>query len=737
MADRSRNRSRDEWPPPDRRSARESRYRSPDPHHRTRESERGRTTTKYDYKEQHRYADGKITGYKIDNEYDHEQRDTRRDESKRDRYEPARGARDTYATVLMRDPGPQRHHHSTRGDGHRRDDYYAERAAPRRHYDEPRRQRDAPGHRRDAPDRQRDAPGHRRDAPHRQRDASHRRRDYHPDRPTRDKYRDRPPPPPAWSGGNNGDRDRERPATSWNQRDREADRRQQHWKTSRESDRRDPPRQQPSRHEGRDRDTPRSNDPDFALKVRVLNNIIKMAHHYHNVSAGKDIPATIKKTQQYLTNLIKPARPNTNTLEQIAENAKNWAHNTITLLREHYESAMRMELRVLNNFRIKEWKEPFEIAIKWAKKYFGRRMDQRTEEIAVDAITNGLESLQDKGPFEPGARSQISLNINDTLPYSSETLQAAARRAEEYEAIPDEEETLSSPEKKSPLEQRAKTRIFHPPSVLPFLSLQPTVRRKMTTRSASTPATSREQPEPEGDHLLEQSQDDLEVLLKLGAADTQREPTAETNSGSFTSFKVDKLHTAVQSRLTTSSNIVAQSKELRLPHRHPNSTNKTRDWVMRLESKWIIMGDSNVSRFPPHRIKDLQVDSFPGATFRNAEDILMNVGPTLEIEIVILSFGLNNRTQQNKTALKDLMRMFNMAKQSFPCSRILIPQINYDPALPHRERQCLDTLNEHIATLGDYLPKIPEIDFRTDPDQVHWTTEAASAIFNRWSTLLN
>lgn len=69
-------------------------------------------------------------------------------------------------------------------------------------------------------------------------------------------------------------------------------------------------------------------------------------------------------------------------------------------------------------------------------------------------------------------------------------------------------------------------------------------------------------------------------------------------------------------------------------------------WGLTMKIKWLIMGDSNVARFPPFQHSDLQVDSLPGATFRHAEAILEK---TTVSTTVGKSFGLNNSTQKKRT----------------------------------------------------------------------------------------
>lgn len=79
------------------------------------------------------------------------------------------------------------------------------------------------------------------------------------------------------------------------------------------------------------------------------------------------------------------------------------------------------------------------------------------------------------------------------------------------------------------------------------------------------------------------------------------------------------------------------------PTRHIRTNRKMEDWTLTATRKWVILGDSNVARLPPHSIPDLQVESYPGANFRHAEGILAKTKCNVVVEKVILSFGLNSR----------------------------------------------------------------------------------------------
>ena len=86
-------------------------------------------------------------------------------------------------------------------------------------------------------------------------------------------------------------------------------------------------------------DAPRSDDPDFALKNRLIFAAIKAAHHLDNASGPDPLPIIARLTAS-LTASIRPAVPNAATLAFLDGNARDWGHTTTILLRDHYRATV-------------------------------------------------------------------------------------------------------------------------------------------------------------------------------------------------------------------------------------------------------------------------------------------------------------------------------------------------------------------------------------------------------------
>lgn len=176
----------------------------------------------------------------------------------------------------------------------------------------------------------------------------------------------------------------------------------------------------------------------------------------------------------------------------------------------------------------------------------------------------------------------------------------------------------------------------------------------------------------------------------------------------------------------------------RRPTRHLNTANKLKNWSLCIRERNLIIGDSNVARFPPFQVQGLQVDSYPGATLRHAESLLRKATSTTELQQIILSFGLNNRNQKARsTTIKQLQGLLRVARSRFPSPRILVPVINYSATLPYKEQLNLQVLNTHIQKHCDAIQPLSNRDFRTERDGVHWTHSTATRMFSHWSKQLN
>ncbi|KAG7520839.1 hypothetical protein JOB18_036920 [Solea senegalensis] len=172
--------------------------------------------------------------------------------------------------------------------------------------------------------------------------------------------------------------------------------------------------------------------------------------------------------------------------------------------------------------------------------------------------------------------------------------------------------------------------------------------------------------------------------------------------------------------------------------RHISTLRKMKDWHITVRKKVLIVGDSNVCRFPPFLDQRLQVDSYPGANFRHAAALMSKAITITPPELIVLAFGVNHRSQRaHSTSVKQLQAALRATKLRFPLARVLVPAINFSPALPQHEKFSLLALNRHIQEHCDSIPPLPREKFSTESDQIHWSRETAAAMFDHWCGHLN
>ena len=172
------------------------------------------------------------------------------------------------------------------------------------------------------------------------------------------------------------------------------------------------------------------------------------------------------------------------------------------------------------------------------------------------------------------------------------------------------------------------------------------------------------------------------------------------------------------------------------PKSHPHSQNKLLEWDLKVTKGTLIIGDSNLARLPCFYDPNIQVDSYPGATFLHAQTLLDKCTVHSEVETIILSFGVNNRTKRLAATLQQLEATVRAAQRRFPKAVIKIPLINFSDDLPYPQKQILRRINTYLTDMPiDTIPLLE--DFSTCPDKIHWTPRTGKKMWAHWMTSLN
>lgn len=219
---------------------------------------------------------------------------------------------------------------------------------------------------------------------------------------------------------------------------------------------------------------------------------------------------------------------------------------------------------------------------------------------------------------------------------------------------------------------------------------------------------------------------------------TERNVQEKDRACTSTSLQIESIEPTVTLEKIPQAPRTPTTPSVGRPCRHINTERKQIDWSLNLKKRYVIIGDSNVSRIPAFGIPDLQIDSFPGAKFQHAGNLVERATVALEPEILIMSFGINNRTQRCFTrASQEIHRAYRLARTRLPHTEILIPVINFSDLLAQEEQILLQEINEYIKSNINFLDALPSHQFEVERDMVHWTSDTARAILEHWVRALN
>ena len=505
--------------------------------------------------------------------------------------------------------------------------------------------------------------------------------------------------------------------------------------------------------------------PQLGRLIRKLYGVIKRVHHLQNVAPGPDKtePRMIARMVDILSTMIKPAFPTNQTADFIMGNAKNWGQMTYQILSDHYERGLEEQLEELRGSLPPDWKAAFEVAARWARnnlKRTSRAVIERAEAmVAALEASEQAAAPRDLGIARGGAPSQASqtargVAVQTDAPPQIPTQSGAGRRPatrvdmatetdlelEWYHSTPKDREGLGDSGERPRSQRRPRGVVLTDQELL---LEQQQVEEDQGVLRVPTPSDSLLQVIAELDELEEEERREAEARARRSRATSQTQATQTTSTGVTAQVHGaqddDEENVIFDGTLERSLQDLFEDSLERVT-RHPNTLNKNLHWRFQARKKYLILGDSNLSHIPDFPDRNVQVESFPGANFRHAEHVIVKAGTAqgLTVEKVVLSFGINCRANKPKeTTVKNLQAAVRVTKSKFPYAEIYVPLLNFSGALPAQEKDNLRVLNEYIQRNQAFIPLLPEGDFETGDDLIHWTLDTARAMFNHWMTHLN
>lgn len=448
--------------------------------------------------------------------------------------------------------------------------------------------------------------------------------------------------------------------------------------------------------------------------VMTMHNAIILKHHLLNITDGEKTvePPAITNMTHRLTEFIKPFLPDESTRDLILGNAKNWACTTLLVLRDHYSDTLDKHMSMLLSEDIDDWESLFEIAATKAKQRQGRRLTDHNIQIAKNYIEPFVvDPSDDTSDSSPNPRQEHTTHAN-----TPDNTTTSTHIHDDHLGIPTHTSTPQADD--TPSGNLITLDEWNPPA--PISPLPPRTNRNT------------------------QETDTCNQLVTIPDTNPQHNNTPTSHQTPTPTTLLSTHNTPRQTTLTltiTPHNPNVPQPQHDLPpikvNRHPTTTLKQKNWTLHIAKPKLIIGDSNLSRITQHNIHNLQIDSYPGASFTHTESLINRATSSTVLQSIVLSFGLNNKaTKVKETTIKQIQRTLKLLREKFPGTKIYIPIINYSNRLPYAEQTTLKELNTYIEKNYQFIPPLPTEQFHTEADNIHWTPETARNILKHWTTFL-
>lgn len=475
----------------------------------------------------------------------------------------------------------------------------------------------------------------------------------------------------------------------------------------------------------------------------------------------------ISRMVEELTNMIKPACPTPQTMQMIQGNAENWGYNTLTILMDHYKEGLDKALEELDDLLVPDWKTAFQVSVRWARRNLPRltqdAIDHAEALITSRVVATDGQDIQPRaqspegtsttaqttrGEPRQGVRPQKTSHPTRGLNQGRPAVRSAAKMTTSTPVPDSENEEWELPSFQVPRQQRQvqrKTRgVVLREEDFPLRQDESDLIEWAPLEESSG------QDSPHGpisglvtiDEVVEE-QEEYSAVQDLGLVQS---PTLDSDSSSQRIYSpiqhAVRVHRSLEDDDETDlpSVLTDFSRGKYKPRRHMNTQRKLTDWNLVIEKKWVLMGDSNLSRLPVHSCEDLQIDSFPGGHFRHAQALIEKACPPRDVTVekIVLAFGINSRENKSReTTIKNLQGAVRSAKKKFPYAEVWIPLISFSTNLPMEEQLNLRTLNDHVQRNMGFISLLPRHLFQTEIDDIHWTENTGKAMFQHWWRELN
>ena len=228
----------------------------------------------------------------------------------------------------------------------------------------------------------------------------------------------------------------------------------------------------------------------------------------------------------------------------------------------------------------------------------------------------------------------------------------------------------------------------------------------------------------------------LDNDIALGESATSPPPRLQPRSLNF------------QSPEATTNNILnatasPTTEDIQGPHRYYFKKVRGQPWTLpTISASLLVVGDSNINRIEHTTPQmDIQLVSYSGAKLTHFITNPIFGYPHQGVRDVIFSCGINSQFMNDQTIEDQFKKIIQKLKKSFPKANLYIPQLNFTNKKPAPIRDTFKRINTILPTLQKFgvkiLQPLPQEQFETRADGVHWTTNTAKQLLSSWVQSLN
>ncbi|TWW58463.1 hypothetical protein D4764_07G0011820 [Takifugu flavidus] len=327
------------------------------------------------------------------------------------------------------------------------------------------------------------------------------------------------------------------------------------------------------------------------------------------------MPTFLREVEVYLIRIIQPFCPSEETHLWAHQNAKDWTSATIQTLKEHYLRVQEEAVNMIRPLLVIDWNRAFLVAARRARQHTPHIREEALEATQITLTSIMAPSFPLKTEKHTGLRSETMMQREKPHPEIGNTSWSGTLPT--TKVLTSEDDTPgTSPHTDQPLEAEEV----------------PT-----TTALTTTPQKHHRHPdETKYRRLIPKGMNSIAILGTPRLRPfTRREPHTgeQIDLGDKRDREEEKKeqNTDDPNPRPAKTGFTKGPPYLPLHTEHPHRGETNLSWSLLPQRQVLLIGDSNLARFPEIWDPRIQVDSFPGAKISHAPNPKTTPNPNLHL----------------------------------------------------------------------------------------------------------